>query len=247
MIYTVTFNPAVDYVLRVDTLKSGQVNRTLSEKICWGGKGINVSAVLKMLDTESTALGFAAGFTGAELVKAVSDMGINTDFIMLNEGSTRICVKLFEEQSECETEINPNGPDISSDDISKLMDKLDLLTSNDILILAGSIPKSVPSDIYECICKRLQPKGVMIAADASGALLTNLIKYKPFLVKPNHIEAGEICGFEIDTAEKAEACALRLRVMGAQNVIVSMAGDGAVMAAADGNVYTIGEELLKNI
>lgn len=240
MIYTVTFNPAVDYVLRLDSLAGGQVNRTLSERICWGGKGINVSTVLKTLDTESTALGFVAGFTGKALEAALGDIGIKTDFITLSEGYTRICVKLFEQIGARETEINPNGPEIGGEAIDMLLKKLGTLKSGDFLVLAGSVPKSVPSDIYEIICSRLENSGVMIAADAAGNLLTGLMRFKPFVVKPNHHEAGEICGFDVDSAEKAEACALRLRVMGAQNAIVSMAGDGAVLAAADGNVYHMG-------
>ncbi len=239
MIYTVTFNPAVDYILRLNSLSAGLVNRTSSEEICWGGKGINVSSVLKMLCTESTALGFVAGFTGDALETAVRNMGISTDFIHLNSGVTRICVKLFETDLERETEINPCGPEINSEAIDLLFEKIDKLKSGDILVLAGSVPKSVPADIYETICKRLENSGVLIAADASGELLTKLLKYKPFLIKPNHHEAGEICGCDIYNAEIAEACALRLRVLGATNVIVSMAGDGAVLAAADSNVYRI--------
>lgn len=240
MIYTVTFNPAVDYVVRLEKLCGGQVNRTLSERICWGGKGINVSAVLHTLDTESTALGFVAGFTGKALETAVAQMGINTDFITLPHGTTRICMKLFEEADSKETEINPGGPDIDSESIDKLLERVSQLNRGDILVLAGSVPRSVPSDIYETICERLKGSGVLICADASGSLLSNILPYEPFLVKPNHYEAGELCGLTVDSDEKAEACALRLRVMGAQNVIVSMAGDGAVLAAADGNVYKIG-------
>lgn len=240
MIYTVTFNPAVDYVLRLPSLNGGSVNRTTSEKICWGGKGINVSYVLKMLGTESTAWGFAAGFTGAALTEAVKEMGISADFITLDEGFTRICVKLFETDSARETEINPGGPVISSEAIDKLLKKTDTLKSGDVLILAGSVPKSVPEDIYETICRRLENSGVLIAADASGGLLTKLLKYKPFLIKPNHHEASELLGCPIYNADQAEACALRLRVMGASNVIVSMAENGSVLAAEDANVYRIG-------
>ena len=240
MIYTVTFNPAVDYVLRLPSLNGGSVNRTTSEKICWGGKGINVSYVLKMLGTESTAWGFAAGFTGAALTEAVKEMGISADFIALDEGFTRICVKLFETDSARETEINPGGPVISSEAIDKLLKKTDTLKSGDVLILAGSVPKSVPDDIYETICRRLENSGVLIAADASGSLLTKLLKYKPFLIKPNHHEASELLGCPIYNADQAEACALRLRVMGASNVIVSMAENGSVLAAEDANVYRIG-------
>ena len=166
MIYTVTFNPAVDYVLRLPSLNGGSVNRTTSEKICWGGKGINVSYVLKMLGTESTAWGFAAGFTGAALTEAVKEMGISADFITLDEGFTRICVKLFETDSARETEINPGGPVISSEAIDKLLKQTDTLKSGDVLILAGSVPKSVPEDIYETICRRLENSGVLIAAQS---------------------------------------------------------------------------------
>lgn len=240
MIYTVTFNPAVDYVLRLDNLAGGGVNRTSSEDICWGGKGINVSTVLKMLDTKSTVLGFTAGFTGQALEDAVRNTGIDCDFIRLEKGFTRICVKLFETATSKETEINPNGPEIDGNAIDKLLDKIGRLSSGDYLVLAGSVPKSVPADIYETICKKLENSGVLVAADASGELLTKLLKYKPFLVKPNHHEVGEIFGCEIFNTDQAEACALRLRVMGAENVIVSMAEMGAVLAAADSNVYRIG-------
>ncbi len=240
MIYTVTFNPAVDYVLRLSELVPGQMNRPVSEKIRWGGKGINVSAVLKMLGVESTALGFAAGFTGRALEDAVRASGINTDFIDLPEGFTRICVKLFEENGSRETEINPGGPFIGKDAIEKLLDRLSRLERGDVLILAGSVPGSVPSDIYETVCQRLCGRGVMVAADASGDLLTNLLRYKPFAVKPNQYEASEICGFTVDSHDKAEKCALYLKEQGAENVIVSMAGDGAVLAAGDGRVYHIG-------
>lgn len=239
MIYTVTFNPAVDYVLRLDSLKGGSVNRTVSEKICWGGKGINVSYILKMLGVESTAWGFAAGFTGKALSEAVRDMGISSDFITLDEGFTRICVKLFETDTARETEINPGGPEISGEAVDKLLKKTDSLKSGDYLVLAGSVPKSVPEDIYETICRRLENSGVLIAADASGSLLTRLLKYKPFLIKPNHYEAAELLGCEIFNADLAEACALRLRVMGASNVIISMAEKGSVLAADNSNVYRI--------
>jgi len=240
MIYTVTFNPAVDYVLRLDSVMTGSVNRTSSEEICWGGKGINVSSVLKTLDTPSTALGFTAGFTGQALEDAVKSMGIDCDFIRLDKGFTRICVKLFETDNGKETEINPQGPFIDGNAVDRLLKIIDCLKSGDFLVLAGSVPKSVPNDIYETICKRLDGSGVLIAADASGELLTKLLKYKPFLVKPNHHEVGEIFGCKVFTKEKAEACALQLRVMGASNVIVSMAEMGAVLAAEDSNVYHIG-------
>ncbi len=239
MIYTVTFNPAVDYVMRFDSLCAGQMNRTRSEEIFWGGKGINVSCVLKTLGIKSTALGFVAGFTGNALENAIKESGIDTDFVALPQGCTRICVKLFEKSNGRETELNANGPDIDSASIDKLLKKINMLKSGDYLILAGSVPKSVPQDIYETICQRLENSGVLIAADASGELLTRLLKYRPFLVKPNHYEAAEISGYTIDSKEKAGDCALLLKSKGALNAIVSMAGDGAVLAADDENVYNI--------
>lgn len=239
MIYTVTFNPAVDYVLRLDTLRAGEINRTVSEEICWGGKGINVSWVLKLLDTESTALGFTAGFTGIALENAVRQMGINTDFITLEKGITRICMKLFETSNCRETEINPAGPEIDGSAVDKLINKISLIKSGDMLILAGSVPKSVPSDIYSVICQKLENSGVLIAADASGELLTGLLKYKPFLVKPNHHEAKEIFGCDASDPECAAECAEKLKSMGAVNAIISMAEKGAVLADENGDLHRI--------
>lgn len=237
MIYTVTFNPAVDYVVKLDRLTAGCINRTLSENICWGGKGINVSAVLKMLGIESTALGFTAGFTGLAFSDAVEKMGIKTDFIHLSEGMTRINMKIHASDSGKETEINGSGPDIPGYAIDELIKKLNRLSDGDYLVLAGSVPKSVSSDIYEMICKKLENSGVRIAADASGDLLKRLIAYKPFVIKPNHIEAGEMLGIVIDSFDSAQACALHMRIMGARNVIISMAGDGSVLADEAGNVH----------
>lgn len=239
MIYTVTFNPAVDYVLRLDEITPGRINRTVSEEIFWGGKGINVSWVLKLLDTESTALGFTAGFTGAALKAAVEQMGINTDFITLDKGITRICMKLFETNSSRETEINPAGPEIGPAAADRLIKKISLLKSGDMLVLAGSVPKSVQSDIYSVICKRLENSGVLTAADASGDLLKGLLKYKPFIVKPNHYEANEIFGCDASDPECAADCALRLRSMGAVNAIISMAEKGAVLADENGRLHKI--------
>lgn len=239
MIYTVTFNPAVDYALRVGSLQKGQVNRTVSDCVSFGGKGINVSVVLNTLGVDSTALGFAAGFTGEALEKGLRESGINTEFIRLDSGMTRICVKLFEEQDSTETEINPAGPDIPAEKLAKLTDRLGGLCEGDILVLAGSVPGSVPRDIYKRICESLAGSGVRIAADASGELLTGLLPYKPFAVKPNHAEAGEICGIAVTSPEEAIECACRLREMGAQNAIVSMAEKGAALAADDGKTYFV--------
>lgn len=239
MIYTVTFNPAVDYALRVGRLERGQVNRTVSDCVSFGGKGINVSIVLKTLGVDSTALGFAAGFTGEALEKGLRESGINTDFIRLGSGMTRICVKLFEEQDGTETEINPAGPFIPEEKLNELIEKLRGLCEEDILVLAGSVPGSMPRDIYKRICSGLAGSGVRIAADASGELLTGLLPYKPFVVKPNHAEAGEICGIAVKAPGEAMDCACRLREMGAMNAIVSMAEKGAALAAQDGRTYFV--------
>jgi len=240
MIYTVTFNPAVDYVVKLDTLAGGKINRTLSENICWGGKGINVSSVLKALDVPSTSLGFTAGFTGKAFADAVSAMGIKTDFIHLESGMTRINMKIHALENDEETEINGMGPDIPPSAAQELFHRLDTLSDGDILVLAGSVPKSVDPDIYEIICRRMAGSGVKIVADAAGELLMRLIPLKPFLIKPNHIEAGEMLGTVIESVDDAKACALKMREMGAENVIISMAERGAVLADENGNVHSIG-------
>ncbi|MBQ5312074.1 MAG: 1-phosphofructokinase family hexose kinase [Oscillospiraceae bacterium] len=237
MIYTLTLNPAIDYNVKLGTLSPGGMNRTDSESVRCGGKGINVSAVLKNLGTQSTALGFIAGFTGDELERQLAARGIKTDFIRLESGITRICMKIAEKDGR-ETEINASGPDISASALDRLKEKLCRLGDGDTLLLAGSVPGSVPDDIYEDICSRLSRK-VRLTADASGKLLTNILRVSPWLIKHNQIEAGEICGTVIDSHEDAERCALHLRGMGAVNVIVSMGANGSVLAAEDGRVYHI--------
>ncbi|MBR4224189.1 MAG: 1-phosphofructokinase family hexose kinase, partial [Oscillospiraceae bacterium] len=238
MIYTLTVNPAIDYHLTVREVIPGGMNRAADDTVRCGGKGINVSAVLTALGTPSTALGFAAGFTGKELERALTAQGIKTDLIHLESGMTRICIKLHEENGR-ETEINPAGPDISPADIERLMARLDSLTDKDTLVLAGSVPKTLPSDIYVRIAERLFGKNIRIAVDASGRLLSEMLHFHPWLIKPNHMEAGEVCGMRIDSHEDAERCALQLRAMGALNVIISMGGKGSVLAAEDGSVYHI--------
>lgn len=233
MIYTITFNPAIDYIVSVPDYKSGAVNRSSSDKVLAGGKGINVSTVLNNLGCENTALGFTAGFTGNEIKRILSGMGVKTDFIELQEGYTRINVKL---KSSEETEINGQGPDISQDEIEKLMKKLDSLEDGDYLVLAGSIPKSLPDSIYCDIMKRLSAKKLNIVVDATGDLLVNVLKYHPFLIKPNNHELGEIFGRELKTDEEITECAKELQKKGARNVLVSMAGDGAILVSEDGNV-----------
>ena len=234
MIYTVTFNPSLDYVVDVKDFKLGIVNRTVQETIFPGGKGINVSMVLKNLGYDSTALGFTAGFVGNEIIRLLNEKGVDTDFIPVEKGVSRINVKL---RSNEESEINGQGPKIEEADIKKLYKQLDGLSEGDVLVLAGSIPTSMPDDIYRNILKRLDGKGILIAVDATGNLLVNVLEYHPFLVKPNNHELGEIFGVELKDRESVIPYAKKMQEMGATNVLVSMAGEGAVLAAADGKVY----------
>ncbi len=238
MIYTLTFNPAIDYVIRTETPAFGKINRASAEQILAGGKGINVSVVLKNLGVESTALGFTAGFTGAEIRRLIGLKGVKCDFIELPQGFSRINVKL---KSDIETEINGIGPDIPEESMKELFNKLEKLSAGDILVLAGSIPRSLPDTVYNDIMKRLGGRGVRFAADASGKMLMNVPAQRPFLIKPNHHELGEIFGADIGgDKEKAAFYAGKLRGMGAENVLVSMAEYGAVLCASDGKVYTCG-------
>ena len=234
MIYTVTFNPSLDYIVSVDDFRLGLTNRTSSELILPGGKGLNVSMVLGNLGIDNTALGFVAGFTGAEIARRVEQMGVKSDFISIRGGISRINLKL---KSIDGTEINGCGPEIDRAAVEKLMEKLDILGQGDVLVLAGSIPKSMPDDIYRTILKRLDKKGVMTVVDATRELLVNVLEYHPFLVKPNNHELGEIFGVELTTREAVIPYAEKLKNMGAGNVLVSMAGEGAVLAAGDGKVY----------
>ena len=238
MIYTVTFNPAIDYIVRMDKpLEPGMTNRSVSEDCFFGGKGINVSTVLKNLGIENTALGFAAGFTGAAIVESVKSKGILADFIMLEEGISRINVKI---KSEEETEINAQGPAISDKAYNTLLEKLDALKDGDMLILAGSIPSTLPSNVYEIILERLQNKGVTFVVDATKDLLMNVLKYHPFLIKPNNHELGEMFGKVLKTDDEIEKHAKKLQEMGARNVLISMAGDGAMLVTEDGQRFRVG-------
>ena len=234
MIYTVTFNPSLDYIVSVEDFKLGITNRTSSELMLPGGKGINVSTVLGNLGIENTALGFAAGFTGEEIIRQVEHMGIRSDFIMVPDGISRINLKL---KSIDGTEINGSGPEISEAAVAELMEKLEVLGEEDVLVLAGSIPSSMPDDIYRRILKRLQGRGVTAVVDATKNLLLNVLEYRPFLVKPNNHELGEIFQVELWDRKSVVSYARKLQEMGAQNVLVSMAGEGAVLAAQDGTVY----------
>lgn len=234
MIYTLTFNPSLDYILTVTDFTCGIVNRTKEEIIFPGGKGINVSMVLKNLGFESTALGYYAGFTGDKLKSLLEDKGIKTDFIPVKEGMTRINVKI---RSEQESEINAQGPAISEEDIKKLYEKLEDLEDGDILVMAGSIPDVMPGTIYMDIMKYLQKKKLKIVVDATKDLLVNVLPYHPFLIKPNNHELGEIFRVEIKEKEDVILYAQKLQKKGARNVLVSMAGEGAVLLAEDGTVY----------
>lgn len=234
MIYTVTFNPALDYIVRVEQFNVGEVNRAAYSEIMAGGKGVNVSLVLKNLGHESTALGFAAGFTGEKLVRDLKDKGCRTNFIVLEQGMTRINVKI---KGQEETEINGEGPEITPMAIRAMMIKLERLREGDILILSGSIPKTLPEDIYEKVIVRQQGKNVRIVVDATKNLLKETLEYHPFLIKPNHHELGELFGVTISNPEEALSYAEKLQQMGAVNVLVSMAGEGAVLLDEYGNKH----------
>jgi 1-phosphofructokinase len=234
MIYTVTFNPSIDYIVTVDDFKLGLVNRTSEELMFPGGKGINVSMVLSNLGFENTALGFLAGFTGENIQQMLLDNRVNADFIKVKEGITRINVKIRAQQ---ESEINGMGPAIEQKDIDALYAKLDELADGDILVLAGSIPSVMPGTMYSDIMEYLKEKDIKIVVDATKELLANVLKYKPFLVKPNNHELGEIYGVELKTRDEVVPYAKKMQEQGAANVLVSMAGEGAVLIAEDGNVY----------
>lgn len=235
MIYTVTFNPSLDYIVSVDDFKLGLTNRTSYELMLPGGKGLNVSTVLRNLGIENTALGFIAGFTGEEIRKEMEASGVKSEFIIIEEGLSRINVKL---KSIDGTEINGQGPEISREKVAELMKRLEQLGEGDVLFLAGSIPSSMPDDIYREIMKQLQGKGVRIVVDATKDLLINVLEYHPFLIKPNNHELGEIFQTELTTREEVIPFARKLQEMGARNVLVSMAGEGAVLVAENGEVYT---------
>ncbi len=234
MIYTVTFNPSLDYIVGVDNFELGMTNRTSYEQLLAGGKGINVSYVLKNLGFKSTALGFLAGFVGEEIKKRLTEDGINADFFMIEDGISRINVKLKNIDG---TEINGRGPDIKTYEVEELKSKINTLKEGDILVLAGSIPQSMPDTIYMDIMNSLNGRGIDIVVDATKDLLMNVLAYKPFLIKPNNHELGEIFGVKLHTREDVIPYAKKLQEKGARNVLVSMAGTGAVLVAEDGNVY----------
>ena len=234
MIYTVTFNPAIDYVIKVDDLTLGKVNRTKREDVYCGGKGINVSNVLSNLGIDSVGLGFIAGFTGDAIEAGAKKLGFQPDFIRLREGMTRINVKI---KSNEESEINGQGPVIHDDELEQMFQKIDQLKDGDMLVLAGSIPASLPEDIYERIMERLQGRDIQIVVDATKDLLLNVLKYHPFMIKPNNHELGEMFGTELKDNDEIIEHAKKLQEKGARNVLVSMAGDGAILVTEDGDVH----------
>ena len=245
MVYTVTFNPSLDYIVAVDDFQHGMTNRTSSELILPGGKGVNVSTILNNLGIANTAFGFVAGFTGRAIISMLEKNGVKADFIEIEDGLSRINFKLKNIDG---TEINGQGPDISDVKVDELLNKLDTLKEGDALVLAGSIPATMSDDIYQTILKRLQGRGILTIVDATSSLLMNVLEYHPFLIKPNHHELGEIYNVELTSREEVVPYAKKLQESGARNVLVSMGGKGAVLVSEDGNVYDAPapEGVLKN-
>jgi 1-phosphofructokinase len=245
MINTITLNPSLDYIVKVDSFKVDSLNRIEEERIYAGGKGINVSIVLKNLGVENTALGYVAGFTGDEILRQIENHGVNCDFVKLENGFSRINVKL---KSDGETEINGSGPEITEEDLKILNEKISHLTKGDFLILSGSIPGSVPDDIYENIMNSLLDKGVEFIVDATKDLLLKVLKYKPFLIKPNHHELAEMFNVELKDDEDIIKYGKKLQEMGAKNVLISMAGDGAILLPENGEAIKreVPKGVLKN-
>jgi len=237
MVYTVTLNPALDYVMKVGTLRYDDINRSAEETLYYGGKGINVSVVLTRLGIENKALGFTAGFTGRQLEEMLQADGICTDFNHMESGMTRINVKI---KADTELDINAVGPAVGEQEIDALLQKLDGIQSGDYLVLAGSVPKTLPEDIYERILQRLDGRGVRFVVDATGDLLRKVLKYRPFLVKPNHHELGDLFGVVTKTDEEIEHYARELQKQGARNVLVSRSKDGAMLVDENGGVSKIG-------
>lgn len=237
MVYTVTFNPAIDYVVKLPQLCPGTINRNTAEDYQFGGKGINVSCVLKELGVESVALGFVAGFTGEGLEKGLQEQGIATRFVHVKEGMTRINVKIKAAQ---ETEINGIGPVITPEDMAAMYEQLNVLQPGDVLVLSGSIPGCLPDDTYQRILEHLQGRQILFVVDATKELLVNVLKYRPFLIKPNNHELGEIFGKTLETDAQILECAQKLQEMGGRNILVSMAGDGALLLDEEGKHYRIG-------
>ena len=239
MIYTITFNPALDYIAQVENFKIGEINRTKTETILPGGKGLNVSIVLKNLEIENTALGFVAGFTGEELIRKMESQGVKTDFVKVEKGITRINLKIssMSENQVKETALNGMGPQITKNDMDILFEKIQKMSTKDIVILSGSIPKNMDKDIYEKICKELKEKGITFIVDSTQELLMNVLKYNPFLIKPNKEELEETLNCKISTKEDIVNAAKTLQEMGAQNVLVSLGNDGALLLTKEDETY----------
>ena len=237
MVYTVTCNPALDYVMQVPQLRTDDINRSEREYLTYGGKGINVSAVLARLSVPTCALGFTAGVMGEKLKNLLTTEGITCDFVDLPTGETRINVKIRAEQ---ELDVNATGPSVSADDVERLFEKLDTLGAGDMLVLAGSVPSGLPRDLYSRILKRLDGHGVLTVVDAEGELLRNTLPYRPFLIKPNHHELGALFGKDLHTTEAIVACARQLQEEGARNVLVSRAENGALLVDETGACHEVG-------
>lgn len=237
MVYTVTLNPALDYVMKLKNLRTEDINRTDGEEIYYGGKGINVSVILTQLDIPNTALGFLGGFTGKKLEEMLKSDGISCDFNYLKSGDTRINVKI---KADKEIDLNACGPEITQEDMQSFLKKLDGIRDGDYLILAGSIPKTLPDDIYERMLESVSDRKVNCVVDATGDLLKNVLKYRPFLIKPNHHELGDLFSVEIKSDDDIVKYSKKLQEMGAKNVLVSMAKDGAMLTDENGNVHKIG-------
>lgn len=234
MIYTITLNPALDYIMEIEEFENGKINRAKSDKIFPGGKGINVSIVLNNLGLKSTTLGFIGGFTGEELKRQMEEQGIQTDFIKLKRGKTRINVKI---NSKKETELNSRGPEISKEEAQKLLEKVDNIQTEDIVVIAGNIPDGIDKNIYETICAKLQEKKVTFIVDTTGEKLINILKYKPFLIKPNRKELEETFKTKIKTNREIIEHAKKLQMMGAQNVLISLGRNGAILVTKHNKVF----------
>ena len=234
MIYTVTLNPSIDYVIKVDKLTTGNINRVNEEHVYPGGKGINVTRILKSLDNDNIALGFVSGFTGDYIINSLQELNLKSDFIKVKEGFTRINVKV---KSEEETEINGQGPKISEEELNQFYKVIDKLVDGDILILSGSIPSCLDERLYESIMKKVEDRDIKVIVDATKNLLLNVLKYKPFLIKPNNHELAEMFNVELNSTEDVVFYARKLKEMGAQNVLISMGKDGALLIDSKGKIY----------
>ena len=234
MIYTITMNPSLDYFVTVEHLELGKTNRAASEHMLPGGKGLNVSAMLRNLGIDSTALGFAAGFVGEEIIKRIENQGIHNGLILLEEGNSRINMKIKNLEG---TEINGIGPKIPEKELDKLLERVQQLKQGDFLVLSGSIPAGVPNDIYAKIMSMAAGNGVEVIVDATGPLLRETLPYHPFLIKPNHHELGDLFGVEMKERSELMPYARKLQEEGARNVLVSMASKGAVLLSEDGQVF----------